>query len=437
MPRSAADKHMAIDAVTDRQDASGFVPLQRRSGVLVHAFVAHVADREIIIWGAGVLGLCLLNLLRRVAGPEQGLSFADSAAHLVGTRMNGCEILSITQAVQRARNNKAMILIALAGRVRQATAMLVEQGLHSERNFFSYLKISRPEAVIQVAQKRVPPQESTRAAHHMSTALYAQVLEKLMTDTPDLFHVDLSGWGEPMDNPCLPDIIHLTRHRVPCTVTTGLRVTHEMLSQTFKAQPMQLVASIDGYGESVQDWQLILERLHDLAQLIHKSGTNVQVRIKYNLYRHNIGTQADAMRELCGQLGLRMVEAVGYIDPYDVTLRMCEAEALDGAPSERLTWSLRDALGLAKEDRSQPCLCQRIFPVIHSDASVGICHIYVEPRLHTNFLMTEDSALHDLRQEAAHCRHCQRFALHRLDVDVLEARHGRTLKPMRYETPGV
>lgn len=388
-----------------------FVPLQRRSGVPALDFMRDHAGRDLLVWGAGMLGRCLMRQLSAHAAPGQALLFADANPALVGTTVDGHGVLAIADAIASARAGSAFVLVALAGPGKAAMARLADAGLAAGADYESYLKLSRPEAVIQVAG------HDAMRGMHLPLPRFHAILAKLKSEIPDLFHLDLSGWGDPLDHPDIAAIVEAARAVVPCTLTTRLDAGFAAIERALRAAPTQFVVAVDGDRDAA-----FHDRLRRVAGLQRELASRVEIRVKYVRYRDNAGGFA-ALRSRCGEYGLKLVEALGYIDPYDTTLALCQSGQLDGADATRLAWSLRDALELARVDRARPCLCQRIFPVINADGSAGVCHLYAQPRLHDDYLVPTYDALLDLRRDAAHCRACQRYALHRLDVDVLQARH--------------
>lgn len=415
-----------VPTINTTPHVSTFVPLERHSGTSIQDFLHLHPGKDIIIWGAGMLGRCLMHRFKSSATPEQSLYFTDSNPKLHSTFIDNNLVIEFEQALQSALCGSAVIVVAVAGHMKTATSCLTGHGLKRSINFESYLKLSRPEALIQISKR------SGDHVENMTLNTYRSVLAKLGSDIPDLFHLDLSGWGEPLDNPCLPEIIHATRLVVPCTITTRLMVDVTAIEQALYAAPTHFVVSVDGFEISYQvntpegNWDIFIDRLRHVSAIKEKLQGKTEIRLKYNVYKNNNGIDADAMRSLCEQLGIKMVKAIGYIDPYDVTLHLCESGAVFSNTSSltnKLSWSLKEALSLATSDKEYPCLCQRIFPVIHSDCSVGICHLYENPRIHNQYLAADYDVLQHLRLEATHCRVCQRYALHRLDIDVLQSRH--------------
>lgn len=407
-----------------------FVPLEPRSGAYIGDCVKSHRNENIVVWGAGVLGRCLMRLVKQFVLPSRNLYFADSNPELSGSVVDGCSVLDFDGAIAHVRDGAGYLLIAVAGHTKAVAARLTEAGLQPSVDFDSYLTISRPEAVVQVSER------DGENISNMPLGTCQAILAKLKADVPDLFHIDLSGWGDPLDNPQLPEIIRSTHSQAPCTVTTRLLADRPAIEQALYAEPTQFVVSVDGFNDSYKKntsadcWEIFLDRLHHLSVLQSRLVGRTEIRLRYNILKNNGGADYLAMQSLCRDLGIKMVKAIGYIDPYDLTLQLCQTGTIadDRASSTyNLAWSLREALELAHADQQRPCLCQRIFPVIHTDGAVGICHLYKQPVLHHNYLIVDYADLQNLRLAAAHCRTCQRYALHRLDIDVLQSRHARQL----------
>lgn len=407
-----------------------FVPLESRIGAFVGDFLHAHQGKDIIIWGAGVLGRCLIHQLKPFAAPGQNFYFTDSNPEFYAKNIDEYLVLDFHQAMERLRGKSCFMVVAVAGHMKSATSRLAEEGFTQSANFDSYLKISRPEAVIQVSTRR------GGIVKNMNLDAYQSILAKLKSDVQDLFHIDLSGWGEPLDNPRLPDIIRYTRQIVHCTVTTSLMTSEKVIENVLRSAPTQFVVTVDGFDGSYREntprgnWEIFLDRLRYLSSFQGQLSGKTEIRLKYNIYKNNDRDDFDAMHVLCERLGIKIVKSIGYIGPYDITLALCQSGDIDSGDAKQvqnLAWSMQAALSLAKVDQARPCLCQRIFPVIHTDGSVGICHLYKKPRIHDQYLAIDHEMLLRLRQGAENCRTCQKYALHRLDIDVLESRHATRL----------
>ena len=112
--------------------------------------------------------------------------------------------------------------------------------------------------------------------------------------------------------------------------------------------------------------------------------------------------------------------------PYDLVLAYCREgvhPAGEAGQFAALPWSLETALQLAASERDQPCLSQRIFPVIGVDGAVAACHLYRAALLAPDYLACDWSALLAARRTCVPCQECQAQGLHRLDIEVQARRH--------------
>lgn len=420
--RSAESKRMSAASETSASmSADSFVPPTTPSGIIAADFVRAHIGRNLVIWGAGVLGRCLCRQLAPYATGGQTVAFTDSNPKLVGTTVDRQPVLALDEAVRRTRDGTAFLIVAFAGHTKAAMNRLAEAGLVAGTDYESFLKFSRPEAVIQISGR------TGEELVNLPPDTYRAILKKLKAEIPSLFHVDLSGWGDPLDHPDLAHIVEATRAVVPCTLTTRLDADLPTIKRALLAGPTQFVVAIDGHRDDA-----FVSRLRYVADLQSQIGDCTEIRIRFTRFLDN-GPELDPLRLLCDSVGLRIVEVIGYINSYDTVLQLCETRDFDAPAAARLPWSLTEALTWAQADRASPCLCQRIFPVINPDGSVGVCHLYTRPRLHDRYLAVDNETLQRLRQSAAHCRVCQHYALHRLDIDVLQARHA--IKLIRFQEP--
>jgi hypothetical protein len=262
---------------------------------------------------------------------------------------------------------------------------------------------------------------------YMTASIYRQVLSKLLLELPSLTCIDLSRWNEPFANPNLPEIIQLTETLIPCTLFTNLQIS-DRLEDVIKAQPSQLIISVSGYGKSYEinhngaSWQIFLDNIHLLKKFIDKYKPKTQITVLYYLYRNNQKQDLDNLRSLCSKLGLKFSTAWAYLNPYDTILDYCKGRNISTQVQkvlDNLSWNVNNCLKFAKADARNPCLCQRIFPIINWDLSVSLCHVYDYPIIAKNFLNTSLKEILKTRHTHSHCVTCQKYGLHRLDIGIL------------------
>ncbi|MCE5335748.1 MAG: hypothetical protein LLG06_14290 [Desulfobacteraceae bacterium] len=342
-------------------------------------------------------------------------------------------------------------LIASARHREAMESECIGTGLTTTEEYLSYLRISRPEASIDVSgtcSARCPscPRGNTRNMRRngcMSADVYGRVLGKLLDEMPHLMNIEFSAWSEPFLNPELAHIVRMTEERVPCTIHTNLQHA-KFLEGVIEAQPSQLVISAGGYEKSYEEnhpgafWQAFLANTELLRNLLRRHRPKTQCTLLYHVYRDNGRRDLDAMCSLAAGLGFQIYATWAYLNPYDKILDLCEGREIGGAAAkvlEKLPWSLEKSLGLSRSEARKPCLCQRIFPIINSDLSVSLCHTYYNPVIAGNFLEIPLSDLVKIRHDQEQCRRCQAYGLHRLDLEVLLRKYPASM--MFYEcVPG-
>ena len=116
-----------------------------------------------------------------------------------------------------------MVIASLQFRQAAETACRAA-GLQKEQDYLTHLAIPRPVAVIEVTEGRALGGHfgcfaaRRSGERQMSAATFRQVLAKLLTDQPQLCHVELSWLGDPLHNPELADIVgHLICLTQPLT----------------------------------------------------------------------------------------------------------------------------------------------------------------------------------------------------------------------------
>lgn len=409
-----------------------FVPLVGAQGQRIADFLCDCGGRELIIWGAGVVGRSLAHLIDRspCTTPRPALCFADRQAMRLGGSIAGIEVIGPDEAIFRAGENRALIVLAVGEGEAALAVALKARGLSAERHFVSYRSLARPEAVIEVVAD----------GRRMPFDAYRRILAKLLAETPEVFHLDLSGWGEPLDHPLLPEMIEWTTPRVPCTVRTRLAADEAAIERVVRAAPTQLVVLVNAdieacpVGEAEARLAALGAKLKSLARIQRDSGSPTEIRVQYNVASGGRGLSAEAVGAVCERQGLRMVRAVAYPASYDALLDAWQrtgqngARAADAAPGGAFDWDVERAWALALADRGRPCLCQRIFPVVRADRSVVVCHLFKKAVVYEDFEAIDGPRLDALRRDMAHCRACQSCGLHRLDIGVLEARHRVSLR---------
>lgn len=401
-----------------------FIPLTTTQGLSEAELNNYVNRRDVIIWGGGHLGRVIKRILEKC-----GLTitaFCDNNSTLQGSLIDGVNIIPPSLAFKSAKQNNAVLIIASIQYRHEMQSQCNAEGLKLKEHYLLYLHISRPEALIDISDKDNTFDGQTKKV--MSLSSYQHVVEKLLKERPLLSHINLSAWGDSMLHPSLNKIIELTEKVVPCTVSTKLN-TISNLEEIIQAEPSQFVVSVhhsDHLPTNQASMSILQKNLRSLSRFIEKHRPSTEFKVMYHLYKDNQEAELDNLAKLCSDLKLKFVTTMAYLDPYEKTLQYCKGETLppeENALRQQLAWDLDHAIKLSHKDQALPCLCQRLFPIINWDLSVSLCEIYSGPEIAANFLEIKMSDLLNLRHSNNHCRECQSYSLHRLDIDVLQRRH--------------
>lgn len=405
------------------------VPLSTRQGITLQELTGRINHRRLAIWGCGFLGRSLKRCLDR-----NGLAVAaycDANLTLQETLLDGVPVLAPDKALHAAKDKNLFLLIASSFHSPTIEQHCLDAGLGKGVDFLGHRSLFRPEAAVSISAPSCAAatrsDKASKPGAYMSATVYAHVLEKLVREIPELLCVDLSAWGEPLLNPDVAEIIRLTEQRVPCKLATHLRSV-ERLEQVIQAQPSQLLITVNGVGNAYEalnegcSWPQFLENLRTLEALISRHQPQTILTLLCHRYKGAPATEQAAFAALCSELGFTSVFDWPYFSSYDALLSVCEGASWDAYDQQilaRLPWHLEKALACAKGDAHKPCLCQRIFPVIHWDCSVGLCHLYTAPIVARDWMTLTLDDIINLRHAHEHCGRCQSFGLHRLDIDVL------------------
>jgi hypothetical protein len=410
------------------------IPLTTLQGLPPAEIRALTASRPVHIWGAGDVGLDVLTSLQRSGVEVSGFLHTQPAP---GATYRGLPVRPVEQVLNAdARKAGVFVVIASAQFLKTAEARCREAGLEAQRDYLSYLALRRPVAVIEVASRpgAAAPYGSFVAAPDADKALsleeFQRALARVEQDQPCLCHVELSWLGDPLWNPELAQIVAHCERTTPCTVTTTLPHT-DGLEALLAAGPSRFNLLAYGYGAGYEAqmgvaWSDFLARLERLKQVVRNNVGRTRFLLRYQQTAGDDAAAAEQWRALLAGSGIGLSVEVPYLMPYDPLLDHAAGAPLAPPVQQavaRLTWQLQATLDLSRQDRDHPCLSQRVFPVVGADLSVGVCHLYQEPRLAADYMNCSWDSLVEQRAESAQCTRCQEHGLHRLDLAVLTRRY--------------
>jgi MoaA/NifB/PqqE/SkfB family radical SAM enzyme len=419
------------------------IPITTIQGLTIQEINEAVGTRKIYIWGCNSLAKTVKISLKKSGLDVEG--FLDSREYLTDKEYCHKPILHPELLIKNEDKCNIYVIISTYGYRLEAEKTCLKFGLSKNKDFISYLNISRPTAAIDISGMcNIACPSCPRGNLDdlipdgiMKFDTYLKVFNKLKSDIPLLTKIELYSWGEPFLNPELVDIIELTeKNDVICSISTNLSCI-EKLEDIILAEPSELNVTMNGFEDSYErfmqgaDWKIFLNNLNYLSELLLKYNPKTLVTIKiFSEISFNVGIR-EKIIELFSKLQLNFTFEQGYLNPYDNLLLRYENKniSLNAKKTlEELRWNFDNIDVLLNKEKDLPCLCQRIFPIINWDLSVALCHVYYNPIIAENFLEITWEKLLEKRHNQSQCTTCQRYGLHRLDIDVLSKKYPTEIK---------
>lgn len=407
------------------------VPLTTIQGKSPAAIKSLIGSRDTYVWGGGELALAVITSLKKSGVNCKGI--LNTSNSLIGRSMFHHKIHHPRDALKD--KNQSFVVIATQEYKARAIESCIKAGFETAKDFLTYLLIPRPEAIVEISEDvefHEPQTDSLTAMESVSCMplqRYATILEKLCDDYPLLTKVTLAEWGEPLLNPDLPEIIHLTHDQgVSVNLKTYLLCLGD-IDGILNADPSEINICVVGSGKNYDDrvgasgWRCLLDNLKLLGRKLASIKPNTITSLKYSALKSDQVEQLSELKAVCKKASIRFVYEDTYLMPYDITLKHLEQTENHSGEIVELPWDFERWSRLALEDTSLPCLPQRIFPIVNCDESVSLCHIYKHPKVIDKFLSKNKQELISIRHGHEHCHQCQKFGLHRLDLNVLRGRH--------------
>lgn len=403
------------------------IPVTTSQGLGSQKLQGIINGRSVIIWGTSELALdTLISLQRAGVAPKSFIKTNPTKGEIAF----GLPVLSVEEVLgSYSERIKSFIVIATRGFLREAEHVCLEYKLVKNLDFVNYFAISRPEAIVELVSS-VNGDDNKNLNQTISLHTFKALAQKLLYDQPLLVNITLGLWEDPLLNPFLPQIVQECNRFAPCIINTPLSNSSN-LESILSVMPRRIDIVAYGYADKYEEkngsgsWKRFLENLEQLKTLIVKMDYKAPVILKYIRLKDEQVSIIEKWREMLKGSGITLSVEIPYIEPYDYVLHYCMQNVLPGTGIKlfsNLTWDIDEALYYSALDKNFPCLCQRIFPIVNADLSVGVCHLYRGGRVDGNYLNSNWPGLLEKRSAFHLCKLCQEYGLHRLDVSVLKER---------------
>jgi len=261
----------------------------------------------------------------------------------------------------------------------------------------------------------------------MTLASFKEVVDKITHETPDISHISLYSWGEPLLHPYIDDVVQYIHDKnIAVALSSNLSIRFDdRLERLIEKNPDYLKVSLSGYYPDAYnntheggDINLVKSNLYRLRYLMDKYQANTLVDINYHLYRDNSGINLEKFRELANELGFVMSETYALVMPLERVLSY-----FDGHPDpqtqkleENLLVTIREGVEASSKSRLPKNVCPfRENQInINADLSVPVCCTVFqrdENVVAQNFLESTLEQINRAKKSVITCDKCMQLAL--------------------------
>jgi len=392
--------------------------------------------KKVTIWGARMTGLGTCRFLAKFG--VRPSFFIDSDPGLKNFKVAGLRVISPTEDDFSKRIDEIdVVLLAVVLKESDIISELLKLGVRDRVEVISFQDSLQPSYTIDILGScnlkcgSCPHSIVGHAVPRGSMALpiFRQVFEKVMGEAPELTHLSLYSWGEPLIHPDIVKMIDLV-HRAGVAVALSSNFSLDLdsiLPELVKSGPDYLKISVSGFTQPVYetthqggDIRLVKSNLYRLRYLMDKYRRDFMVDVNYHLYSNNCNEELASFKAFCRELGFILSETYSLVMPLERV-----EEHLAGAPDYN-TRVLNDSLLLVDIDEGirvsggaglgpRPCPYRENQVNVNADLSVPICCLTFGRGERTivadNYLLVNAEDISDQKRLKEICTNCQKNGL--------------------------
>jgi hypothetical protein len=393
------------------------IPLKTLVGVYKKKDIKKIFnDKKIIIWGIGPTAretFCTLQ------GHKIKVNyFIDSRIQSDGHFFLKKKILNFNK-LKKINIKKYIIIIATNEYKKHANDFLVRVlKLIKEKDFFDWLKIARPYAVVNFLNN--------------GKLSYKKIFNKIIKDIPFISKIEI--WFENNYNYKIINYKDFICGERNLLNSFNIRISQMKFIKKLKnLRNSQIYLHCgDEIGvEAKAKNKLMINYINILKELKKKNSLFNDKNLKKNLNFFLYPTKALNNKMLLKILKKKKITywiCDPYIMPYDKILNKLENYGNINKLKKiykYFNFNINSYLKLSSKSKGKPCLSQRVYPVINNNNELKHCSLYDEPILSKNLIKTNLLKKIKVRSNNKFCERCQKFSLHRFDLKVLDREYGK------------
>ncbi|MDR0733051.1 MAG: hypothetical protein LBF08_03180 [Dysgonamonadaceae bacterium] len=267
-------------------------------------------------------------------------SFIDKNPLLENTLIEGLTVFGLN-ILEKYKGKKPFLIFAAPMAADKMEAFCTQNGFEAGKDFYSTKNII--EFLVDISGTcnltcpSCPRGNSPRNAikGFMEVALFKKIVDKILTDEPDLPCLALFNWGEPFLHPNLAECVGYLKEKNVYSVLSSNMSIEKSIDNALRSNPDWLKVSISGYYQDVYatthtggDINLVKSNLYRIRYIIDKYRLSTKVEIRYHRYLNNMGQDWEKIRELCQELDFALYDIVAYLQPLERILDYHERKSV-------------------------------------------------------------------------------------------------------------
>ena len=390
-------------------------------------------NKKVLIWGARMTGIGALRQLK--TKNINVIGFIDSDPAFDNKFVHGLPVLNNSSLEDVIfKNYDLAIVVAVSLKEDEITHQLNNMNIQNYENIeiFSFLDNEAPYYTVDIlgscnlscpsCPHSILDTEVPKGSMKLDT--FKEVFDKIIKDSPNVSHLSLYSWGEPLLHPYISDIIDYVHDKnVAVALSSNLSIKFgERIKKIIKSKPDYLKISLSGFYPKAYDnthtggdIDLVKKNLKLIKNYIDQFGSETLVDINYHLYRDNSGENLLKMEELTNDLGFILSKTHALVMPLERVMSHLDGNT-DNETSElqkNLLVTIEEGIEASSKIKLKDSSCPfRENQVnINSDLSVPVCCTVWERGSNVvakNFLNSNVDEINNKKKQVELCNKCMK-----------------------------
>ena len=292
----------------------------------------NISGKKIFIWGARMTGIGVFRQLNNRGFDILG--FVDSDPAFKNSNVCGLKVFSPIELQQyKFFSDNIALVIAASLKEEEIIYQLSEMKL-SKYSVHSFFDEDAPYYTVDIlgscnlkcASCPHSIVDSNVPKGSMKLVTFKKVFDKIFKESPNISHLSLYSWGEPLLHPYVNEIIdYVHQKNVAVALSSNLSIKFgDRIKRIIQSKPDYLKISLSGFypaaynsTHSGGDINLVKKNLYLIKDYIEKYNSPTLVDINYHLYRDNSGENLKKMQQLADELGFILSKTFALVMPLE------------------------------------------------------------------------------------------------------------------------